>query len=392
MKGAWPEGAEATTRKDGRCAQVLLSLSLSLSRVKERALTSAGAILLLPWLCLGQGVDYEHNWAHREGGTGVDFGRGVALWHDGTVCQLSEMATGPGGDSEMKLTLSWRDSGGTLQSFSRVDGGTGAGGEIFPRDLAAGNNFMALHPSFGYYRTAFQHVVGSYMGEVSIGGKTRVSGAGGTARSAFVSQERWHIPSSQTGNHWVTSFTSTEVIEALTVASSPPRPDGFGGSALGGTSSLAAGPPDPPDDIYRPTGQANDTTVAVGGYFDGTASFPTTMSEVEFTASGSSEDAFVALVNFNNGLLLHHLTGPRYAFLQIGSPTGATRVTGIAIDPKDYTIAVTGWFEAANTNFDHHGGSFTPGSHAGGRDIFVALYEPNEYGEPEMAVRHRDPA
>src|SRR5690606_31546692 len=68
--------------------------------------------------------------------------------------------------------------------------------------------------------------------------------------------------------------------------------------------------------------------------------------------------------------------------LTIPSVLGNTRVTGVAIDPKDHSVAVTGWFDASDANFDvNRAGGFAAPAHAGGRDIFVAKYEPDADGQ-----------
>lgn len=132
------------------------------------------------------------------------------------------------------------------------------------------------------------------------------------------------------------------------------------------------------------------STVGVGGYFKGFATFPTEDdSSVIRNAPGGVENGYVVLVLHSDepGLTAGRVLrrGPEgpsdsASILQIASPNGNTRVTGIAIDPKDYTVAVTGWFEAADTNFNPAGVAFPAPSHAGARDIFVAVYEPNYYG------------
>lgn len=359
---------------------------------------TVGLALLLPGAGFGQSViDYEHNWAVGDGSAADDFGRGVALWHDGTACQLSEMATGPGGDSEMKITLSWRDSGGAIQTFSRVDGGTVVGGQLFPRDITAGNNFvdMGSHPP---YRTARMHSVGSFFGEVEIGHTTLESGTGGTTVAAFVSRDGVGLDGSPSFIHdWATAFTSDEVIEALTAASSPRGCRGGDGSAsVAGGSGALAGPTDPAL-IARPTcpssgqpdGRGMPESVAVGGYFRGTATFPTEsflFPAVQRTAASGTDDGYVAIVKIEDGQVVHtpDLSNPqdRAAILVIPSVFGNTRVTGVAIDPKDHAIAVTGWFDASDADFDpNSAASFLPPAHAGSHDIFVAKYEPDADGQ-----------
>src|SRR5690606_20769533 len=142
------------------------------------------------------------------------------------------------------------------------------------------------------------------------------------------------------------------------------------------------------------------TTVGVGGYFKGIATFATSASStstVNRTAPGGYENGYAALVLHGSsvpgraGRVLHNgPDGPddSAAILQLGSPNGDTRVPGVAIEPRDYAVAVTGWYEASDTDFDPRNTPFTAGSAAGGRDIFVALYEPNWYGRLSLRWLH----
>ncbi len=106
--------------------------------------------------------------------------------------------------------------------------------------------------------------------------------------------------------------------------------------------------------------------VAVAGYFNPQIVMPTNPLTVIPNVNG--DDAFIA-VGASSDPIASHLTHAVIA----GS--GNERILGLAVDPVDQGVLVTGYFSSTDVDFDPYRPGVTgPPSYSGGTDIFVARY------------------
>lgn len=100
--------------------------------------------------------------------------------------------------------------------------------------------------------------------------------------------------------------------------------------------------------------------------------------------SAGGDDAFVCILDMRRGI-------PEYtgyvSHLYLAS-SSSERVTGVAIDPVDQAVVITGFYSSEDLNLNHPlGVPLTPGdAHYAGADAFVARYRWVEIGFPHLEL------
>lgn len=324
-----------------------------------------------------QTTDYTHQWVRGYGSAEGDFGRGVAVWYDGTAITASEVRGQVTPDPTVpRGEVAFLDRAGGAELWRAV---------FQPDSLVTGSACAALAVAAGCPdvegnpSSRFAYSTGWLTGRVQFDPPTPgPTLTAGTARNAFVVRMN---NGGALGNFviWATQFVSASANEGLCVAVSAPcgscgGAPGASASMSGGSAfaSFAAGTPPPPAGCLC-------SFVAVGGYYSGETRFGSDAASPTLTPPiGNGEDACITLL-YAPDLGSGSPGGLTQMVLGLGG-VGADRVTGIAVDPKTNDVVVTGTFTSGAIDFDPGPGIVgpLPGTFPGGTNIFVAKYRINE--------------